>query len=55
MGGCYILEHLFKPVPPVGEQEDARGLDLREDDELGEKQLASWVHQAAAIPGFLAE
>ncbi len=44
----------LKPVPPVGEQE-RRGLDLREDDELDEKQLASWVRQAAAIPGYLAE
>ncbi len=44
----------LKPVPPVGEQE-RRGLDLREDDELDEEQLASWVRQAAAIPGYLAE
>jgi hypothetical protein len=44
----------LKPEPPVGERE-RRGLHLREDDELDEKQLASWVRQAAAIPGFLAE
>jgi len=42
----------LKPVPPVGEL-GRRGLHLREDDELDEKQLASWVRQAAAIPGFL--
>ncbi len=54
MGGCVILEHLFKPKPPVGELE-RRGLHLREDDEIDEKQLASRVRQAAAIPGFLAE
>jgi hypothetical protein len=42
----------LKPVPPVGELE-RRGLHLREDDELDENQLASWVRQAAALPGFL--
>ena len=45
----------LKPLPPVGERRDARGLDLREDDELDEKQIASWVRQVAAIPRFLAE
>jgi len=44
----------LKPVPPVG-LKDVRGLHLREDDDVDEKQLASWVRQAAAIPGFLAE
>ncbi len=44
----------LKSEPPVGELE-RRGLHLREDDELYEKQLASWIRQAAAIPGFLAE
>lgn len=43
----------LKPVPPVGELK-RRGLHLREDDALDEKQLASWVRQAAALPGFLA-
>ena len=43
-----------EPVPPVGELKP-RGLHLREDDGLDEKQLASWVRQAAAIPGLLAE
>jgi hypothetical protein len=41
-------------VPPVGELE-RRGLHLKEDDQLDEKPLASWVRQAAAIPGLLAE
>ena len=44
----------LKPVPPVGERW-TRGLHLTEDDELDEKQFASWVRQAAAIPGFLAK
>jgi hypothetical protein len=29
-------------------------LDIYEDDELDEAQMASWVKQAAALPGFLA-
>ncbi len=43
----------LKPVPPSGEQKDARALDVREEDKLDEEQVASWVRQAAAIPGFL--
>ena len=43
----------LKPVPPAGEPDfDPRCLHLREDDELDEKQLASWVQLAAAIPGW---
>lgn len=42
----------LKPVPRVGEHKhtDDRGLDLREDDDVDETQIASWVRQAAAIP-----
>jgi hypothetical protein len=29
-----------------------RSLDVREPDELDEKQLAAWIEQAAAIPGW---
>ena len=28
-------------------------LDIHEGDELDEAQLANWVKQAAALPGFL--
>jgi hypothetical protein len=40
--------------PPPGEsrQKDVRYLDVHEDDELDEKQLASWAKQAAALPGW---
>ena len=51
MGGCYILEHLFTSVPPVGELK-VRALHPREDDELDEKQFPSWVREAAAVPGW---
>jgi hypothetical protein len=34
-------------------QKDLRYLDIREDDELDEAQLAAWTKQAATLPGFL--
>jgi hypothetical protein len=44
----------LRPVPPGGSKHpEVRYLDIHED-ELDEKQLASWVKQAAAIPGWMA-
>lgn len=43
---------LLQPAPPVGKIKDVRSLDVRELDELDETQLASWIVQAAAIPGW---
>ena len=42
------------PVPP-GESKvkDVRYLDIHEDDELDEAQMASWIRQAAALPGWV--
>jgi hypothetical protein len=40
------------PVPPIGKFKDVRSLDVRESDELDLEQLASWIQQAAAIPGW---
>ena len=44
----------LRPVPP-GESklEDVRYLDIRKDDTLDEQRLASWVRQAAALPGWV--
>ena len=40
------------PVPPKASKHDeVRYLDLHEDDELDEEQLASWFKQAAELPG----
>jgi hypothetical protein len=39
------------PVPPGGTGKDARWIDIHEDD-LDEAQLARWVRQAAALPGW---
>lgn len=41
----------LRPVPPGGQQKDARWIDVHEDD-LDEKQMAKWVKQAAALPGW---
>ena len=43
----------LRPVPPgESKQKEARYLDIHEDDKLDEKQLATWIKQAAAIPGW---
>src|SRR3954467_13626302 len=43
----------LRPVPPgASKGKETRYLDIHEDDELDEAQLASWVEQAAALPGW---
>ena len=45
----------LRPVPPgASKSKDTRYIDIREGDELDEAQMADWVKQAAALPGFLA-
>lgn len=42
----------LKPPPPgTSKQKEVRYLDIYEGDELDEEQLASWIRQAAALPG----
>jgi len=41
----------LRPVPPGGKGEDARWIDIHEDA-LDESQMAKWVKQAAALPGW---
>jgi hypothetical protein len=43
----------LQPLPP-GESAspDVRHLDLHEEDRFDEKQLAAWMKQAAALPGW---
>lgn len=55
----YVKVTFFKgtsldPVPPGGTPKsgESRWIDIFEKDEFPEKQLASWVKQAAAIPGW---
>jgi hypothetical protein len=42
----------LEPVPPIGQSKSVRSLDVRESDKLDEQQLASWIKQAATIPGW---
>jgi hypothetical protein len=42
----------LRPVPPgESRQKEVRYLDIHEDDELDEAQLAAWVKQASRLPG----
>jgi len=44
----------LRPVPPgPSKGKDTRYIDIHEGDELDETQMANWVKQAAALPGFL--
>jgi len=47
---------LLKPIPPGGTEKSGEGrwIDIYEDDELDEPQMAKWIKQAAAIPGWMA-
>ena len=52
----YVKVTFFKgtslqPVPPGGAAKEARWIDIHESD-LDESQVAKWVKQAAAIPGW---
>ena len=42
----------LRPVPPgESKTKDTRYLDIHEDDQLDEAQLAAWVKQASQLPG----
>jgi hypothetical protein len=66
--GWFLSFHLFthyvkvtffrgtslRPVPPgASKHKDVRYFDIREGDELDEAQMATWVTQAAALPGWV--
>jgi hypothetical protein len=40
------------PATPIGMGKAARGVDLESINDIDERQIASWMEQAAAIPGF---
>jgi hypothetical protein len=43
----------LRPVPPgPSKSKDTRYIDIHEGDGLDEKQMATWVKQAAALPGW---
>ena len=41
----------LRPVPSGGKGKDARWIDIHQED-LDEAQLATWIRQAAALPGW---
>ena len=41
----------LKPPPPGGKDENARWIDIHEDD-FDEAQLAKWIKQAVKLPGW---
>jgi hypothetical protein len=42
----------LRPVPPgESKQREVRYLDIREDDEIDDKQFVAWVRQASKLPG----
>jgi hypothetical protein len=44
----------LRPVPPgASKVKGTRYLDIHEDDELDEVRMATWVKQAAALPGWV--
>ena len=45
----------LRPVPTGGtpKSSNARWIDIHEDDEFDEAQMATWAKQAAALPGWL--
>ena len=43
----------LRPLPPGESKHEAvRYLDIHEDDQLDEAQVATWIRQAAALPGW---
>ena len=44
----------LRPLPPGASKiKDTRYIDIREGDKLDEAQMATWVKQAAALPGWV--
>ena len=41
----------LRPAPAGGQSKEARWIDIHEDD-LDEAQMAKWIRQAAALPGW---
>ena len=52
--GFFRGASLRPPPPGPSKQKEVRYLDVREGDALDEAQVADWVRQAAALPGWLA-
>ena len=43
----------LRPVPPgESKHKEVRYLDIHEDDKVDQAQMATWIRQAAALPGW---
>ena len=42
----------LRPTPPEGEGKEMRSINIASMADLDEKQMTSWVKQAAALPGW---
>ena len=51
--GFFRGASLRPPPPGTSKDKNMRYLDIRENDELDEEQLSSWLKQAAALPGWV--
>ena len=44
----------LRPVPPgASKHKEVRYLDIRENEQLDDKQMAAWLRQASAMPGWV--
>ena len=44
----------LRPVPPgESKHKEVRYVDIRENDQVDEAQMATWIRQAAALPGWV--
>jgi len=44
----------LRPVPPgESKQKEVRYADIRENDQVDEAQMTTWIRQAAALPGWV--
>ncbi len=44
----------LRPLPPgESKSKDTRYLHIHEDEQVDEAQLARWIQQAAALPGWM--
>ncbi len=51
---AYFRGTSLRPVPPgLSKGKETRYLDIHEDDRFDEAQMAKWVKQAAALPGWI--
>jgi len=55
----YVKVTLFRgtslrPVPPgESKHKEVRYVDIRQNDQVDEAQMAMWIRQAAALPGWV--